>query len=136
MVLHSRLPDASGELPTSHARVDADTPVVHVCRLYANVVSTIKGYGDYFWVDVVEKIEEWGEQVLQFQAQCRKLPKALRDWQTYVDCRDTIDNFLEMLPLFQALAHKAINVRHWTQVMQITGTPASQPLASAMPPML
>jgi hypothetical protein len=41
-------------------------------------------------------------QVLQYQAQCRKLPKALRDWQAYVDCRDTIDNFLEMLPLFQA----------------------------------
>ena len=40
-------------------------------------------------------------QVLQYQAQCRKLPKALRDWQAYVDCRDTIDNFLELLPLFQ-----------------------------------
>lgn len=39
--------------------------------------------------------------MLQYQAQCRKLPKALRDWQAYVDCRDTIDNFLELLPLFQ-----------------------------------
>jgi dynein heavy chain len=43
-------------------------------------------------------------QVLQYQAQCRKLPKALRDWQAYVDCRDTIDNFLELLPLFQVKA--------------------------------
>jgi dynein heavy chain len=51
------------------------------------VISTIKGYGDYFWVDVVEKVDEWGEQVLQYQAQCKKLPKALRDWQAYVDCR-------------------------------------------------
>lgn len=91
------------------------------CRLYATVVSTIKGYGDYFWVDVVEKIDEWGEQVLQYQNQCRKLPKALRDWQAYVDCRDTIDNFLEMLPLFQALAHKAMRERHWKSIMQITG---------------
>lgn len=91
------------------------------CRLYATVVSTIKGYGDYFWVDVVEKIDEWGEQVLQYQNQCKKLPKALRDWQAYVDCRDTIDNFLEMLPLFQALAHKAMRERHWKSIMQITG---------------
>jgi dynein heavy chain len=112
--------------------------------LYVTVIGTIKGYGDYFWADVVEKVDEMGEQVggaggtlgrsstrlrhrlartnrshtptvpaihpppplqvLQYQAQCRKLPKALRDWQAYVDCRDTIDNFLEQLPLFQARA--------------------------------
>lgn len=96
------------------------------CRLYATVVSTIKGYGDYFWVDVVEKIDEWGEQVLQYQNQCKKLPKALRDWQAYVDCRDTIDNFLEMLPLFQALAHKAMRERHWKSIMQITGEQRSE----------
>jgi dynein heavy chain len=89
-------------------------------------VSTIKGYGDYFWVDVVEKIDEWGEQVLQYQNQCKKLPKALRDWQAYVDCRDTIDNFLEMLPLFQALAHKAMRERHWKSIMQITGEQRSE----------
>lgn len=99
---------------------------IPACRLYANVVSTIKGYGDYFWVDVVEKIDEWGEQVQQFKNQCSKLPKALRDWQAFVDCRNTIDNFLNMLPLFQALASKAMRDRHWNQVCQITG---AQPTA-------
>eukprot|EP00879_Flechtneria_rotunda_P029325 GHRR01031685.1.p1 GENE.GHRR01031685.1~~GHRR01031685.1.p1 ORF type:complete len:143 (-),score=37.91 GHRR01031685.1:157-585(-) len=89
--------------------------------LYVTVISTIKGYGDYFWADVVEKVDEWGEQVLQYQAQCKKLPKASRDWPAYVKCRDIIDNFLEMLPLFQALAHKAMRERHWKAVMQTTG---------------
>ena len=70
-------------------------------NLYVTVISTIKGYGDYFWVDVVEKISEMGETVNQYQAQSKKLPKALRDWQAYVDCRRTIDDFLEMLPLFE-----------------------------------
>jgi len=60
-------------------------------------------------------------QVLQYQAQCRKLPKALRDWRAYVDCRDTIDNFLELLPLFQALAHQAMRDRHWRAVTAIAG---------------
>lgn len=32
-------------------------------NLYVTVISTIKGYGDYFWVDVVEKIDEMAEQV-------------------------------------------------------------------------
>lgn len=94
--------------------------------LYVTVISTIKGYGDYFWADVVEKIDEMGEQVLQYQNQCKKLPKALRDWQAYVDCRDTIDNFLEMLPLFQALTHKSMRPRHWTAIMTITGGAGSQ----------
>jgi dynein heavy chain len=31
--------------------------------LYVTVISTIKGYGDYFWVDVVEKIDDMGDTV-------------------------------------------------------------------------
>lgn len=34
-------------------------------NLYVTVITTIKGYGDYFWVDVVEKIDEMGDQVGQ-----------------------------------------------------------------------
>ncbi|PNH08753.1 Dynein gamma chain, flagellar outer arm [Tetrabaena socialis] len=88
--------------------------------LYVNVITTIKGYGDYFWVDVVEKIDEMGEQVLQYQNQSKKLPKALRDWPAYNACRKTIDDFLEMLPLFQALTHKSMRERHWKEVMRVT----------------
>lgn len=31
--------------------------------LYVTVITTIKGYGDYFWIDVVEQIEAMAEQV-------------------------------------------------------------------------
>ncbi len=50
-------------------------------------------------------------QVNEFQTQCKKLPLALRDWVAYKDCRRTIDDFLDQLPLFQALAHKSIRER-------------------------
>lgn len=50
-------------------------------------------------------------QVNEFQTQCKKLPLALRDWAAYKDCRRTIDDFLDLLPLFQALAHKSIRER-------------------------
>lgn len=89
--------------------------------LYVTVVAAIKGYGDYFWADVVERVDAMGEQVAAFQAQCRALPKALRDWPAYADCRATIDNFLELLPLFQALAHPAMRERHWRGVMAAAG---------------
>ena len=61
------------------------------------------------------------EQVTQFQAQCRKLPKSLRDWQAYEDCRRKIDEFLEMLPLLQALGSKDVRPRHWDELMTLTG---------------
>ena len=31
--------------------------------LYVTVIGTIKSYGDYFWTDVVEKVDEMGETV-------------------------------------------------------------------------
>lgn len=104
---------------------DATPPrVVRGRSLYVTVITTIRGYGDFLWVDVVEKVDEWGEAVLGFQAQCRKLPKALRDWPAYEDCRGAIDSFLEMLPLFQALAHKAMRPRHWAGLQAATGARA------------
>ena len=34
-----------------------------LCRLYVNVITTIRSFGDYFWVDVVEQIDAMTEQV-------------------------------------------------------------------------
>ena len=72
--------------------------------LYKDVISTIDGYADILWTEVVANIEAMNEQVSIFQASCRKLPKALRDWDAYTDLRKKIDDFLEILPLVQALA--------------------------------
>ena len=44
-------------------------------RLYTTVLSTIKGFGNLFWVDVVAQIDAMNEQVQGFQAQFKKLPK-------------------------------------------------------------
>ena len=60
-------------------------------------------------------------QVATYQTQCKKMPKALRDWDAYKELKDTIDNFLEVLPLLQSLAQKSIMPRHWTQVMEVCG---------------
>ena len=37
--------------------------------------------------------------------------QGLREWQAYKDCRDIIDDFLEQLPLFQALADTSMRER-------------------------
>eukprot|EP00884_Botryococcus_braunii_P007425 jgi/Botrbrau1/16684/Bobra.0317s0002.1 len=97
------------------------TMLERLYSLYVAVIMTIRGYGDFFWVDVVEQMEAMLEQVNGFQNQAKKLPKALREWPAFHDCKKTIDDFLEELPLFQALAHKAMRPRHWKEVMRITG---------------
>ena len=84
--------------------------------LYTDVLTTISGYADILWVDVVANIEGMSEQVSGFQAQCRKLPKALRDWPAYTDCRKKIDDFLEILPLLQALSSPDMRDRHWAEL--------------------
>jgi dynein heavy chain len=88
--------------------------------LYVSVLSTINGYADILWTDVVANIETMTEQVSGFQNQCKKLPKSLRDWQAYQDCRKKIDDFLEILPLLTSLSSKDMRPRHWQQLMQIT----------------
>ena len=89
--------------------------------LYTNVLSTIDNYADILWTDVVANIDQMSEQVSQFQAQCKKLPKALRDWPAYTDCRKKIDDFLEILPLLQALSSPDMRDRHWAELGRVTG---------------
>jgi dynein heavy chain len=89
--------------------------------LYTAVLSTIDNYADILWTDVVANIDQMSEQVSQFQAQCKKLPKALRDWPAYTDCRKKIDDFLEILPLLQALSSPDMRERHWAELGKITG---------------
>ena len=89
--------------------------------LFTSVLTTIDGYADILWTEVVSDMDAMTEQVTQFQAQCRKLPKSLRDWQAYEDCRRKIDEFLEMLPLLQALGSKDVRPRHWDELMTLTG---------------
>ena len=40
------------------------------------VLSTLKGFGDQLWVDVMPSLDSMNEQVLAYQAQAKKLPKA------------------------------------------------------------
>jgi len=90
--------------------------------LYVNVITTIDGYGEFFWVDVVAQIDTMTEAVGLFQGACKKLPKSLREWQAFRDLKKKIDDFLEIMPLIQAMCSPAMRPRHWQQVMAITGS--------------
>nr|XP_006825999.1 PREDICTED: dynein heavy chain 5, axonemal [Saccoglossus kowalevskii] len=88
-------------------------------NLYNDVIDKVNGYYDIPWVDV--DIEQINQELTDFQNRCRKLPKALKEWQAFLDLKQTIDDFNETCPLLEMMANKAMMKRHWDRITGITG---------------
>ena len=51
---------------------------------------------------------------------CRKLPKALREWDAYNELKQKIDDFNECCPLLELMSNKAMKDRHWERIANCT----------------
>uniref|UniRef100_A0AAX7VFT7 AAA+ ATPase domain-containing protein n=1 Tax=Astatotilapia calliptera TaxID=8154 RepID=A0AAX7VFT7_ASTCA len=87
--------------------------------LYDAVMNKISGYYKILWIQV--DIEKINGELLDFQNRCRKLPKALKDWQAFLDLKKTIDDFNDSCPLLEMMANKSMKRRHWDRIAQVTG---------------
>ncbi|VDP81611.1 unnamed protein product [Schistosoma curassoni] len=87
-------------------------------QLYDSVLDTVSGYYDIQWTDV--DIDLINQQLLDFQNRCRKLPKALKEWQAYTELSKTIDDFNETCPLLEMMTNKAMATRHWERIEELT----------------
>ncbi|XP_022609362.1 dynein heavy chain 5, axonemal [Seriola dumerili] len=87
--------------------------------LYSNVIETVNGYYDILWADI--HIEKINNELLEFQTRCRKLPRALKDWQAFLDLKKTVDEFSECCPLLELMTNKAMMTRHWKRITEVTG---------------
>ena len=52
---------------------------------------------------------------------CRRLPKALKEWDAYNELKQKIDDFNECCPLLEMMANKAMKQRHWDRMETLTG---------------
>uniref|UniRef100_G3NTE1 Dynein, axonemal, heavy chain 5 n=1 Tax=Gasterosteus aculeatus aculeatus TaxID=481459 RepID=G3NTE1_GASAC len=87
--------------------------------LYNNVIDTVNGYYDILWADI--HIEKINNELLDIQTRCRKLPRALKEWQAFMDLKTTIDEFNECCPLLELMTNKAMMTRHWKRITEVTG---------------
>ncbi|XP_043743727.1 dynein axonemal heavy chain 5 [Cervus elaphus] len=90
-----------------------------IYTLYNSVIDTVNSYHDILWSEV--NIEKINSELLEFQNRCRKLPRALKDWQAFLDLKKTIDDFSECCPLLEHMASKAMMERHWERITTVTG---------------
>ena len=111
--------------------------------LYNAVMRSIDGYFDILWVEV--DIEKINAEIIEFQNRwvdsgnynktctyvllstylffhrCRKLPKALKEWQAFQDLSKKIDDFNETCPLLELMANPSMKERHWERIANVTG---------------
>lgn len=70
---------------------------------------------------VLSKIIFQWPSMLVSRHRCRKLPRALKDWQAFLDLQKIIDDFSECCPLLEYMASKAMMERHWERITTLTG---------------
>jgi dynein heavy chain len=89
--------------------------------LYLAVLAAFDGYAEVHWSDLGVSLDNMSDQVNAFSAQAKKLPKSLREWPAYLDCKKRIEDFLTLVPMIQSLLSKAMRPRHWEALQTITG---------------
>jgi dynein heavy chain len=87
--------------------------------LYNDVVKGISGYYDIKWLEV--DTEVINADLLTFGNRCRKLPKALKEWDAYKELQKKIDDFGETLPILEAMASRTMLPRHWARITDTCG---------------
>ena len=89
--------------------------------LYQQVISTVDEYKGIPWSDVVANITQMNDTIQQFSTRCKHLPKGLKTWSAYLELNQTIEDFIEILPLLTELSKPAMRERHWNKISKLTG---------------
>jgi dynein heavy chain len=87
--------------------------------LYNEVNGYTRGIRDLLWVEV--KFAEIEAVMTDFQAKARRPPADMRGWPAYQDLQQRIDNFVDTMPLLEALSKDSVQDVHWKQIIELTG---------------
>lgn len=88
--------------------------------LYQQVISTVDEYKAIPWSEVMANIAQMNETVEAFNQRCRHLPRGLKSWEAYLELSQTIEDFIEILPLLTELSKPSMRDRHWKKISKLT----------------
>ncbi|OHS96678.1 Dynein heavy chain family protein [Tritrichomonas foetus] len=87
--------------------------------LYNEVNSYTRSIRDVLWVNV--KFSDIEAIMTDFQSKARRLPSDMKNWPAYIDLQNKIDNFVDTMPILDALSNPAVQDCHWKQIIELTG---------------
>ena len=87
-------------------------------KLYNDVIDSVNGYQAKVWKNI--DVEEIGNELMEYQNRCRKLPKGLKEWPAFQDLKKIIDDFSDICPILELMSNKAMKFRHWQRIENLT----------------
>lgn len=88
--------------------------------LYNDVLEKKQSYNETLWNDI--NLEKINVDMADFQNKMKKLPKAVKDWDSFAELKETVENLSASVPLLEMMRHKAMQQRHWDTIMSLTKT--------------
>ena len=87
-------------------------------KLYNDVIESVDGYKNVQWKTI--NVEDIGNELMEYQNRCRKLPKGLKEWPAFHDLKKIIDDFTDICPILELMSNKAMKQRHWQRIEKMT----------------
>ena len=87
-------------------------------KLYNDVIDSVSGYKAFLWKNI--DVDNIGNELMEYQNRCRKLPKGLKEWPAFQDLKKIIDDFSDICPILELMSNKAMKFRHWARIENLT----------------
>jgi dynein heavy chain len=88
--------------------------------LYNDVLEKRGVYYETLWTEVI--FDKMNTEMNDFQNKIKKLPKSIKDWDAFLELKKIVDDLTAIIPLLEMMSNKALQSRHWDQIMKLTNT--------------
>jgi len=86
--------------------------------LYVDVIITINEWKLMPRASVSTNLNEMSSLMKSYEGRCNKLPGHLRQFDSYSQLKNEIEDFQLVLPLLQELSKPLIKAQHWEEVIK------------------
>lgn len=105
------------DYPILHTRKRELNLLNRLYSLYVIVLKTVDAYFEIPWTEI--DIEEITAELADFQAKCRRLPKAMQTWNAYIELKKKVDDFNDTCPILELMTSPGMKQRHWDKMSEL-----------------